>query len=107
MRKFILTLFVLAALSILAVLVAGLEGRLRVTLMGFDVATDLSVAVGALLAAALVLVISGLDGAVFLASARAVARPPHHGASTHGHTSLGRGINGPGARRCRCRPRRS
>ena len=29
MRKFILTLFVLAALSILAVLVAGLEGRLR------------------------------------------------------------------------------
>ncbi|MEC7209735.1 MAG: heme biosynthesis HemY N-terminal domain-containing protein [Pseudomonadota bacterium] len=57
MRKFILTLFVLAALSILAVLVAGLEGRLRVTLMGFDVATDLSVAVGALLAAALVLVI--------------------------------------------------
>ena len=42
----------LAALSILAVLVAGLEGRLRVTLMGFDVATDLSVAVGALLAAA-------------------------------------------------------
>ena len=57
MRKFILTLFVLAALSILAVLVAGLEGRLRVTLMGFDVATELSVAVGALLAAATVLVI--------------------------------------------------
>ena len=57
MRKFILTLFILAALSILAVLVAGLEGRLRVTLMGFDVATDLSVAVGALLVAALVLVI--------------------------------------------------
>jgi HemY protein len=57
MRKFILTLFLLAALSILAVLVAGLEGRLRVTLMGFDVATELSVAVGALLAAATVIVI--------------------------------------------------
>ncbi len=57
MRKFILALFILAALSILAVLVAGLEGRLRVSLMGFDVATDLSVAVGALLVAALVLVI--------------------------------------------------
>ena len=57
MRKFILTLFVLAALSILAVLVAGLEGRMRVTLMGFDLATELSVAVGALLAAATALVI--------------------------------------------------
>ena len=45
MRKFILTLVTLAALSILAVLVAGLDGRLRVTLMGYDVATDLSVAV--------------------------------------------------------------
>ena len=57
MRKFLLTLFILAAVSAVAVLVAGLEGRLRVTLMGFDVATDLSVAVGAMLVAALGLIL--------------------------------------------------
>ena len=57
MRKFLLTLFILAAVSAVAVLVAGLEGRLRVTLMGFDVATDLSVAVGALLVAAIGLIL--------------------------------------------------
>ena len=53
MSKLFLTLFSLAALSAIAVLIAGLEGRLSVTLMGFDVTTDLSVAIGALLAAAL------------------------------------------------------
>ena len=65
MRKFILTLVTLAALSILAVLVAGLDGRLRVTLMGYDVATDLSVAVGVLLVAAFGLVVIVLTAQFF------------------------------------------
>ena len=65
MRHFLLTLFLLAGLSVLAVTVAGLEGRLRVTLMGFDVATDLSVAVGVLLVAALGLVAAVLTAQFF------------------------------------------
>ena len=65
MRHFLLTLFILAGLSVLAVTVAGLEGRLRVTLMGFDVATDLSVAVGVLLAAALGLIVAVLTAQFF------------------------------------------
>ena len=80
MRKFLLTLFILAAVSAVAVLVAGLEGRLRVTLMGFDVATDLSVAVGALLVAALGLILVVLTAQFFwhlparLHTRRAMAR---------------------------------
>ncbi|HAL85068.1 MAG TPA: hypothetical protein DCP12_05455 [Rhodobiaceae bacterium] len=80
MRKFLLTLFLLAAVSAVAVLVAGLEGRLRVTLMGFDVATDLSVAVGALLVAALGLILVVLTAQFFwhlparLHTRRAMAR---------------------------------
>lgn len=57
MRHFILTLIILAGISVLAVLVAGLEGRLRVSMMGFDIAADLSVAVGVLLLAAFGLII--------------------------------------------------
>ena len=80
MRKFLLTLFILAAVSAVAVLVAGLEGRLRVTLMGFDVATDLSVAVGAMLVAALGLILVVLTAQFFwhlparLHTRRAMAR---------------------------------
>ncbi len=80
MRKFLLTLFILAAVSAVAVLVAGLEGRLRVTLMGFDVATDLSIAVGALLVAALGLILLVLTTQFFwhlparLHTRRAMAR---------------------------------
>jgi HemY protein len=80
MRKFLLILFILVAMSAVAVLVAGLEGRLRVTLMGFDVATDLSVAVGALLVAALGLILVVLTAQFFwhlparLHTRRAMAR---------------------------------
>ena len=65
MRKFILALIILSGLSILAVQVARLDGRLRVSLMGFDVATDLSVAVGAFLVAAFGLVIMVLTAQFF------------------------------------------
>ena len=57
MRKFLLALFILATVSAVAVLVAGLKGRLRVTLMGFELATDLSIAVGAMLVGALGLIL--------------------------------------------------
>lgn len=80
MRKFLLTLFMLAAVSSVAVLVAGLEGRLRVTLMGFDIATDLSVAVGVMSVAALGLILVVLMAQFFwylparLHTRRAMAR---------------------------------
>ena len=56
MRQFLLTIFLLAGVTSLAVLVAGLDGDVRVTFMGFEIAARLSVAVGAFLIAAVVLV---------------------------------------------------